>query len=46
MRERHSGQATPRASDFVQDGLIRVYVRWPRLGDGNGATQWVSELID
>jgi len=35
------------ASDHVQEGLIRVYVAWPRLTPVNrshGATQWLGEL--
>ena len=27
-----------RASDFVQEGLIRVYVRWPRLQEADHTT--------
>ena len=34
-----------RASDFVQEGLIRVYVRWPRLVRNGGELAYARKAV-
>ena len=34
------------ASDFVQEGLVRVYVRWPRLVRRGGETRKSLKRVD
>ena len=34
-----------RASDFVQEGLIRVYVRWPRLARNGGELAYARKAV-
>ena len=34
-----------RASDFVQEGLIRVYVRWPRLERNGGELAYARKAV-
>ena len=34
-----------RASDFVQEGLVRVYVRWPRLVRNGGELAYARKAV-